>query len=158
LPNSASSGIPQGETARHIRRFLVIGVLSVLCDLGTYALLLRFGLDVSVAKGISYVAGMVFGFFGNKFWTFESPQKSIAEPILYLVLYAVTMGVNVGINALVLNQLTGTFGPTLAKGVAFLFATGTTTILNFLGMRLLTFNAGIRARRELLRIDDEKAQ
>ena len=158
MPNSASSGIPQGETARHIRRFLVIGVLSVLCDLATYALLLQFGLNVSLAKGISYVVGMVFGFFGNKYWTFESPQKSIAEPILYLVLYTLTMGVNVAINWLLLKQLSETLGPTLAKGVAFFFATGTTTVLNFLGMRLLTFNAGIRARRELLRAENDKAQ
>jgi putative flippase GtrA len=157
LPNSASTEKPQGETARHIRRFLVIGVLSVLCDLATYGLLLKLEILVPIAKGVSYVTGMVFGFYGNKFWTFESPQKSIAEPITYLLLYAVTLGVNVGINSFLLGQLSDPIGPTLAKGFAFLVATGTTTILNFLGMRLLTFNAGIRARRELVRAKNEEA-
>ncbi len=157
MPNSASSEIPQGETARHIRRFLVIGVLSVLIDRGTYEML-KGGLDVPIAKGISYVTGMVFGFFGNKFWTFQSPRKSAAEPVVFLALYAITMGVNVAINSFFLNELSGRLSPKLAMETAFLFATGTTTILNFLGMRLLTFNAGIRARRELLRIEDEKAQ
>jgi putative flippase GtrA len=158
LANSVSSEIPQGETARHIRRFLVIGVLSVVCDLATYGLLCKLEIAVPIAKGISYVAGMVFGFFGNKYWTFESAQKSIAEPITYLLLYAVTLGVNVAINSCVLARLSEPIGPKLAAGVAVLIATGTTTVLNFLGMRLLTFRAGIRARRELLRVENEKAE
>src|SRR5580704_17199007 len=83
LANSASSGVPQGETARHIRRILVIGVICVLCDLTTYALLLKAGLYVAVAKGISYVTGTVLGFIGNKYWTFQSPRKSAAEPVVY---------------------------------------------------------------------------
>jgi putative flippase GtrA len=157
LANSASSGVPQGETARHIRRFLVIGVLSVLCDLTTYALLLKAGLYVAVAKGISYVTGTVLGFFGNKYWTFQSPRKSAAEPVVYLVVYAITLCVNMAINSFVIGQLSEELGPSLTKGIAFLFATGVTTVLNFLGMRLLAFRAGIRQHRELLRVEDERA-
>ncbi len=157
MPKSVSSDIPQGETARHIRRFLVVGLLSVLCDAATYALLLKAGLYPAVAKGISYVTGMVFGFFGNKFWTFQSPQKSVAEPVVYLVVYAITLGVNVAINSFLIDQLSEGLGPSLARGVAFLFATGVTTILNFLGMRLLAFRAGIRDHRERLRVHNEDA-
>jgi putative flippase GtrA len=161
LPNSdnsgiPNSGIPKGETARHVRRFLVIGVLSVLIDRGTYGLLLHAGLYVFLAKGISYVAGMVFGFFGNKFWTFQSPQKSAAEPIVYLIVYAITMCVNMAINALVLNCIKEQVGESMAREFAFLAATGVTTVLNFLGMRLLAFRAGIREHREMLRVENER--
>ena len=157
MPDSASSEIPQGETARHIRRFLVIGVLSVLIDRATYGLLLKTGLYVFLAKGISYVTGMSFGFFGNKYWTFQSPQKSVAEPVVYLAVYAVTLGVNMAINAFLLVQLSEQLGQSLALEVAFLVATGVTTVLNFLGMRLLAFRAGIRQHRELLRVENERA-
>jgi hypothetical protein len=37
-----------------------------------------------------------------------------------------------------------------------LFATGVTTVLNFLGMRLLAFRAGIREHRALLQVENEK--
>ena len=136
------------ETSKQIRRFLVIGVLSVLTDLAVYVLLTGLGLHTHASKGISYVSGMVVGFLGNKFWTFESGRRSAAEPITYLMLYATTLAVNVAVNALVLGLLAGVATPRWNKGLAFLVATGVTTVLNFLGMRFITFFKGVGERRE----------
>jgi len=121
----------------------VIGGCSVATDLVAYHLLQNAGLTTHVAKAISYVIGMAVGFVGNKFWTFESPRRSVWEPILYAVLYAITLAVNVAVNAAVLRWL-GNGGSLLA----FLTATGVTTVLNFLGLRTFTFREGIRQRRE----------
>ena len=71
-------------------RFLVIGTASVAIDLGVYALLSS-TLGASLGKAVSYLAGMAFGFIGNKFWTFESRRRSAAEPLTYVALYAVTL-------------------------------------------------------------------
>ena len=147
------------ETLKQIRRFLVIGVLSVLTDLAVYLLLTWLGLHIHASKGISYVSGMVVGFLGNKFWTFESSRRSAGEPITYVVLYAITLGVNVAVNALVLGLLAGVFSPPWTKGLAFLVATGVTTVLNFLGMRFITFFKGVGQRRErVIRAGREQAQ
>ncbi len=137
------------ETIKQIRRFLVIGVASVLIDLIAYLLLTRFGWDTHLAKGISYVAGMIFGFIGNKFWTFQSELRSVPEPIIYVVLYTLTLGVNVGVNAASLAIFSGLLPPVWNKGFAFLAATGITTVLNFLGMRFVTFRSGIAQRRRM---------
>ncbi|MGE0695516.1 MAG: GtrA family protein [Pirellulales bacterium] len=127
-----------------MRRFLVIGSSSVVIDYAAYCLLAGpLAVEMNLAKGISYVIGMAFGFVGNKYWTFGSARRSATEPFSYLALYLVTLAVNIGVNGLVLAALGR--GATL---LAFLVATGTTTVLNFLGMRLVTFRQGISARLE----------
>lgn len=133
-----------GELRRHLARFLVIGVGSVAVDLAVYQIVTAAALlAVHPAKGVSYLAGMVLGFFGNKFWTFSSARKSLSEPVMYAVLYTATLAVNIGVNAAVLALLGES-----RKLFAFFAATGVTTVLNFIGLRLLTFRVGIRERRQ----------
>jgi putative flippase GtrA len=134
---------PQSRESRlQLLRFLVIGSSCVLVDLGIYGLLAsQFGLRLDVAKAISYWAGVVVGFIGNKFWTFRSPQKSLREPLGYFALNCVSMVANIGCNRAVLIIL----GPN-AIAPAFLFATGVTTCMNFVGMRFLVFRRGIQSR------------
>jgi putative flippase GtrA len=117
----------------------------VVTDLGVYyALAGGIASSVGAAKGISYLAGVVVGFALNKFWTFESRRRSWAEPASYLALYLMTLGVNVGCNHFALAVLGGEHRLT-----AFLVATGVTTVLNFLGMRLVAFRRGIQERRSV---------
>ena len=138
-----------GENRRQVSRFLVVGSLSVATDFAFYLLLAGpLGTDAHLAKGVSYLAGTVVGFFGNKYWTFGSKRRSLSEPIAYGILYAITLAVNIAVNASVLVL----FGP-LFKLPAFVLATGTTMVLNFLGLRLVTFRAGIRER-----IDERSGQ
>jgi len=90
LTGSAEGWSERRETAKQIRRFIVIGVASVLTDFAVYTLLTRAGLLWDVSKGVSYVSGMVVGFIGNKLWTFQSARRSPAEPITYILLYTTT--------------------------------------------------------------------
>lgn len=131
---------------RHLARFLVVGVSSVAVDLGVYCLSLVAGLPRAPAKGLGYVAGMGFGFVLNKTWTFASQRPATGEAATYMLLYAVTLGVNIGLNGLALGLLEGQVRPGIGVSLAFLIATGTTTVLNFLGMRFLTFRHGIAER------------
>ena len=148
MPSSANGWSERRETAKQIRRFIVIGVASVLTDFAVYTLLTRLGLITSASKGISYVSGMVVGFVGNKLWTFESARHSAAEPVTYIVLYTTTLGVNVLVNSGVLALSSGWLPQRWAWGLAFLVATGVTTVLNFVGMKWITFRVGVRQRRQ----------
>ena len=135
-PSSAS----EQENRRQIRRFLVIGLISVTTDYLVYLFLCGpLFLITSVAKGLSYVAGMAVGYAGNKYWTFGSTRRSAAEPVAYVAVYAVTLVVNIMVNSAVL----GTLGWSL---LAFLVATATTMVLNFLGLRFIAFRTGIQER------------
>jgi putative flippase GtrA len=133
----------RAEWRRHVLRFAVIGTCSGAADLPVYYLLTAgLGLPVAVGKGVGYLAGTLVGFVGNKLWTFESPRRGPAEAASYLLLYAVSLLINVGVNAGVLAWLGA--GWTLA---AFVAAAGVTTVVNFLGSRLLVFRKGIQQRR-----------
>lgn len=135
------------ETRKQIARFLVIGGLSVLTDLIVYLLFVRIGTGPHLAKAVSYVSGMVIGFVGNKLWTFESSRRSVAEPITYALLYVGTLVVNVLVNGACLEALNGRLSHPIDQGLAFLVATGLTTVLNFLGMKFVTFRGSIAERR-----------
>jgi putative flippase GtrA len=157
-PNSPLPWSERRETAKQIRRFLVIGVLSVLTDFAVYTLLTHLGLLTSLSKGVSYLAGMVVGFIGNKLWTFESARRSAAEPVIYIVLYTITLGVNVLVNSLGLLVLDDWLALESAKGLAFLAATGVTTVLNFIGMKWVTFRVGVRQRRRRVETEVDRGQ
>ncbi len=131
------------ELRRHLSRFLVVGVVSVGIDSLVYAGLLHAGLATTPAKGISYLLGMAAGFVGNKYWTFGSRRRTLDEPVTYVLLYAVTLLVNMTCNAGALHLLTGHLPLPYIKPGAFLIATGVTTVLNYLGMRFITFHRGI---------------
>lgn len=132
-----------GETRKQLRRFLIVGSICVLVDLGVYSALTEgTGLAISASKALSYLAGIVVGFMLNKRWTFESSRRTWHEAITYFALYAATLGVNVGCNRLVLSVIGADH-----RTLAFLMATGLTTVLNFIGMRLVTFRHGIADRR-----------
>ncbi|MCI0492903.1 MAG: GtrA family protein [Planctomycetes bacterium] len=154
MPRSAVNWSEVSETGKQLRRFLVVGVLSVLVDLAAYSAL-RNGLSAgtNLAKAISYLAGVVVGFVLNKRWTFESARKNWAEPASYLALYAVTLGVNVACNYAVLKLLGMDHWL-----IAYLAATGVTTVLNFLGMRAVTFRRGIADRREAHAVSTERVR
>ena len=75
------------ETRRQLSWFLVVGVASVATDLIVYRILANLaGLPLDIAKGLSYWAGVVIGFFGNKWWTFRSTRRSWTEPVSYAAL------------------------------------------------------------------------
>ncbi|MEX2187082.1 MAG: GtrA family protein [Pirellulales bacterium] len=131
------------ETRKQLLRFLVVGSTSVAVDFAAYRMLAAGLPSRDIAKAVSYLAGVVVGFFGNKWWTFESARRSATEPISYLALYAATLAVNVACNRAALVVLGENGG-----AWAFLFATGITTVLNFLGMKLVTFRRGIDERHE----------
>jgi putative flippase GtrA len=146
------------ETKKQLCRFLVIGLSSVFVDLAVYAFLAGFGTPTHWAKGISYIAGMLIGFVGNKFWTFECRTASVSEPVLYVLLYLATLVINVVVNAGVLGAASLLLPSLCAAALAFLIATGVTTVLNFLGMRLVAFRTGLERRRTAIIADLEEVR
>jgi len=116
---------------KELKRFLVAGISAVSTDLATYYLLLNF-LDTNTAKAISFLLGTIVAFVINKYWTFEKHEKSYKEIIKFGVLYSATLGVNVMINKIVLDMFDITI-------VAFLIATGISTVLNFISQKWWVF-------------------
>lgn len=116
---------------KEVLRFGVGGGSAVAVDFVLYILLGKY-LPVSMAKAISFTAGAAVGFIINKLWTFESKRFSSREVARYCVLYACSATVN----ALVNKGVLALSGITV---LAFLVATGCSTLINFLGQKFFVF-------------------
>jgi len=112
-------------------RFIIAGASAVSIDLVSYYFL-QFLIVTNIAKGISFILGTVVAYFINKYWTFEKSKKSYSQILKFGILYLFSLSVNVLINHMVLDILNHVL-------IAFIIATGASTILNFIGQKWWVF-------------------
>ncbi len=124
---------------RELGVFLVVGSLSVLTDYLIYrSLLWQNLLTVEEAKGVGFIAGTVFAYFANRFWTFGDKLVKKGSAWRFALLYAVTLLVNIWLNTLALKTF---ISLTAAVQMAFLIATAVSAAMNFIGMKIFVFKS-----------------
>ena len=99
--------------------------------------LLSVFINISLAKGISFILGTITSYLMNKHYTFKQNKKSITEVIKFISLYLFSMCTNIAVNKLILNILPSD----ISKITAFLSATAVSTIINFLGLKFWVFKS-----------------
>jgi putative flippase GtrA len=130
-------------TFRPLGRFLTVGMLGTLLDIGLFTLLrVQFGVPTLTANTISYSAGIVNNYVLHRLWTFtDRPRKAVGAQFTQFAV--------VSLSALLLNNLLVAL---LAPGFAVLFtapaygdvlakvcATGVGLCWNFLANNFWTF-------------------
>jgi putative flippase GtrA len=116
-------------------RFVITGALAAIVDFGLYAAGLAAGLNVNVAKSLSFVAGTATAYLINRRWTFQAPPSK-ARFGAVMLLYAVTYTVQVGINYIFYMRFAE---HQWRVPVAFVIAQGTATVINFIVQRTVIF-------------------
>ncbi len=117
-------------------RFIITGGLSAIVDYGLYSILNDgFGVQLDLAKALSFIAGTTTAYLINRRWTFQAPPSK-SRFIAVVLLYAVTFAVQVGINHIFVELLSEW---TWRKPVAYVIAQGTATVINFVVQRAVIF-------------------
>lgn len=117
-------------------RFVLIGMGAVVVDFVVYFALSRAlpSLPLSVDKAASFVSGACLSFVGNRGFVFRAKERTHRQWMSFVGLYFVSLCLNNVVNGGVLQLPVPD-----RKLVAWFCATGASTILNFLGMKLFVF-------------------
>lgn len=135
--------------------FLIVGSLTVLVDFAVYRGLLWLDVtSIDLAKGVSFLAGTVFAYFANRFWTFGHQSIAAGSVGRFAALYLSTLIANIAVNALALKVLIDV--PSSLQW-AFLLATGVSAILNFLGMKFFVFHSQAKPANSVNPADSTKS-
>lgn len=120
------------QIKKEISKYLLVGILAFGTDLLIYFLLLNY-LKHSLAKAISFILACILVYILNKYWTFSLKKRSFIQMIKFGVLNMTTLGANVTVNKVSLMVF-----PKLVL-FAFLAASGTSIVLNFVGQKWWVF-------------------
>jgi len=130
-----------------IAKFLLIGILATLVDLGVFKFLgfifLGTKLTDVIFKGVSFLVATFAKYWGNKFWAFEKMERSGLgrEITQFYVVTAIGLGINVGIFSFVVNVIGPQFGMLLEgwKTIGVIIASIVVSVWNFLGYKFIVF-------------------
>lgn len=135
-------------TIRQVIKFVLVGGLNTLIDLGILNLLIFIteiasGFGYSAFKGISFTIAVINSYFLNKLWTFkgQSGEKGKKEFTQFFIVSLIGFGINVGIASFVVNIISPQFGigDKLWANVGAVCATLTAMVWNFLGYKFIVF-------------------
>jgi putative flippase GtrA len=136
----AAAAGPLGLRAQLVR-FVAIGVVAAVVDLGVYQLLLHLGVWAPLAKGISFILGTTTAYVLNRRFTFASSKGGSGKFLGFVVLYGSTFAANVAVASLVLHLMgapsVGT--PPIPGFVSWFVAQAVATSINFVVMRTVIF-------------------
>jgi putative flippase GtrA len=134
---------------QHLLGFILVGLFATGFDFIIYSLLHVY-LSYSIAKACSFLSGSCLVYLLNKFFTFKQPKHSQAEMLRFLILYSLTLCANVLVNSLSLAMLPNwvkpinlLLNPQEIIILAFIIATGVSTILNFFGQKFWVFRSAL---------------
>ena len=117
-------------------KFLTVGVLNTIVDASLYFILTRwlgFATLKTLAKSISFGAGIINSFFWNKAWTFKSKTSATSTFVPFALANLVALAINVGVMYICLNALD------LPEILAFVVATGSSLVWNFTISKFVVF-------------------
>lgn len=123
-------------------RFIVVGVMNTI--IGTAAMLIAynvFHLGYWVSSALDYIIGSIFSYFANKYFTFKSEKKSVAEIIRFVinivVCYFISYSVAKPVMEMILKDMN--LSVSILEQISMFFGMGIFVVLNYFGQKFFVF-------------------
>lgn len=119
-------------------RYVAVGTIGFVVDAALLWMLMEWGLDAYLARGISFPVAVFTTWYLNRLWTFrDRPGSAIAKQLYrYFAIQSFGLILNLAVYAVTISLL-GASQLNAMAGLAFGSALG--LVANFSGMRILVF-------------------
>lgn len=123
--------IPKG-----LHKFLMVGMVGLVCDLGLFTLLEHLGVSLLLARAVSIPVATVVTWTLNRRITFVATgRKPHDEALRYFLVTAVAQSVNYGVMVVMAKSL-----PVLPHLLAAFIGSVVATLFSYTGQRFFTFS------------------
>ena len=126
---------------RTLAKFILVGIINTL--FGTTIMFAAYNLlhlSYWVSSGMNYFFGSILSYFLNKYFTFQSKEKSLAEIVRFIVNILVCYFLAYGIAKPLTGYLLQNFAVNIRENAAMLVGMCLFVALNYLGQRFLPLN------------------
>jgi len=116
-----------------IYRFIFVGIITVSLDAFFYFLLINLNFfTIYNCKRISFILGSIFAFYANREFVFKVKNKTKKQLLYFAILY---------FSSFIINSISHDFVVLIfnIKILAFIIATGFSTLINYIGQKYLVF-------------------
>ena len=122
---------------RELKRFAIIGVLTVMIDFIVYNLILVSTSSHILSKAVGFCLGAMFSYRFNKMWTFSMKKTRAMTALRYYAVYIIGLTLNVCIYHLAIVSIT--IEVIDRNYIAFIMATAVSASSNFLLAKYMVF-------------------
>jgi putative flippase GtrA len=122
------------NTQKQLVRFALVGILSSAINYGVFYLLYSYlHQNYILSTAIGFISGVLAGFLLNKTWTFSENSAAEKYIVQYFMVYLFSLGASLLFMKIAVEYFT------VDARLANFLSIGFTTVLNFLGTKLLVF-------------------
>ena len=131
-----------------MKRFIIVGISTVLIDFIFYTIFINCSIKLSIAKAISFLIGAFYAYLMNQKWTFRS-KGGLMVFLKFIFVYLISLKLNILINKIVINIL----GIINIKTIIFAFITSTifSALFNFLLISKFVFKKYVLKKENFLK-------
>lgn len=123
----------------NFKKFFIVGCIAFATDISLYFLFLEIGLISSFSKGLSFICGLLVGYFLNSFFTFNRAKINKIKFYKYILVYFVSLLANITVNERAVIYLKDIIWDELIFLGAVICATVVSLLMNFFGLRNYVF-------------------
>jgi len=131
-----------------LAKFLLVGVIATIFDLGALAIFINMsgissGMQFNFFKGVSFIMATILKYIPDKYWAFKKKETTNVkkEFLQFFTVTLIGLGINVFIANLLVNQIGPQFGlpAKLWANLGGIAATVAVFAWNFIGYKFIVF-------------------